>query len=229
MPLVINPLGDNPQQPGIYAETYLPDQLLAGRFMPVTENITLGAGTLQRGTVLGQQTLGAAASVAGKPAGGANTGNGTISAVALEANAAVGAYVITMTGATTFTVEAPDGAQLAGGETGVAYNDRIGFTITAGGTAFTAGDGFTVTVAAGSGNFVASVATAADGSQVPAAILADYADASGGAVVAPAYLTGEFNQDKVTFDASWTLAALTPLLRARSIFLKSFVSAADPT
>ena len=229
MTLTINPLGDNPQQPGIYAETYLPDQLVAGRFQLVTTNITLGAGTLQRGTVLGQQTLGAAASVAGKPAGGANTGNGTISAVALEANAAVGQYVITMTGATTFTVESPDGAQLADGDAGVAYSDRLGFTITAGGTAFVAGDGFTVTVAAGSGNYIESVATATDGSQVPSAILADYADASGAPVVAPAYLTGEFNQDKIAFDASWSVATLTAPLRQRSIFLKSFVSAADPT
>ena len=80
-----------------------------------------------------------------------------------------------------------------------------------------------------SGDYIESVATAADGSQNPVAILADYADASGGAVIAPIYLTGEFNQDKLVFDASWTVATLQPKLRPLSIFLKSFVSAADPT
>ncbi len=137
MTLTVNPIGDNPMTPGIAAETYQPDQLIAGRFPLVTTNATIASGTLQRGTVLGQVTA--------------------------------------------------------------------------------------------SGDYIESVATAADGSQNPVAILADYADASGGAVIAPIYLTGEFNQDKLVFDASWTVATLQPKLRPLSIFLKSFVSAADPT
>ncbi len=41
----------------------------------------------------------------------------------------------------------PNGKQLADGQTGVAYSDAgLGFTITAGGTAFVAGDGFDMTV-----------------------------------------------------------------------------------
>ena len=137
MTLTVNPIGDNPMAPGIAAETYLPDQLIAGRFPLVTTNITLAAGTLQRGTVLGQVTA--------------------------------------------------------------------------------------------TGNYIESVATASDGSQNPVGILADYADASGGAVIAPMYETGEFNQDKLVYDASWTIATLQPKLRPLSIFLKTFVSAADPT
>ncbi|HQT79772.1 MAG TPA: head decoration protein [Rhodopila sp.] len=137
MTLTVNPIGDNPQTPGIYAETYLPDQLIAGRFPLVTGNVTLGAGTLQRGAVLGQVTA--------------------------------------------------------------------------------------------TGNYILSVATAADGSQTPKAILADYADASGGAVTAPVYLTGEFNANKLVFDASWTIATLTPVLRALSMFVKTSVNATDPT
>ncbi|NNM64062.1 MAG: head decoration protein [Burkholderiales bacterium] len=137
MTLTVNPIGDNPQTPGIYAETYLPDQLIAGRFPLVTGNITLAAGTLQRGAVLGMVTA--------------------------------------------------------------------------------------------TGNYILSVATATDGSQNPKAILADYADASGGPVTAPVYLTGEFNADKLVFDASWTIATLTPVLRLLSMFVKTFVSAADPT
>jgi hypothetical protein len=58
-----------------------------------------------------------------------------------------GVYSVQFTGATTFNVFDPNGRELLTGKTGVAYSDGgIGFTITAGGTAFVAGDGFTVTV-----------------------------------------------------------------------------------
>lgn len=137
MTLTVNSIGDNPQQPGIAAETFIPDQLIAGNLQLVTDTVTLGAGTLARGAVLGQITT--------------------------------------------------------------------------------------------SGNYILSVKTASDGSQVPAAILADTADASGGAVFAPVYLMGEFNSNAISFDASWTVAALKAAMRSFSIFLKTCVSAADPT
>lgn len=75
MTLTVNSLGDNPQQPGIYAETYIPDQLIAGNMKLVTANGVLGSGTLQRGAILGQQT-GTVVSAAGT-----NTGNGTIGSI----------------------------------------------------------------------------------------------------------------------------------------------------
>lgn len=137
MALTVNPIGDNPQTPGIAAQAYLPDQLIAGRFPMVTTMATIGAGTLSRGTVLGQITA--------------------------------------------------------------------------------------------SGNYIESVATAVDGSQNPVAILADNADASGGAVQAPIYETGEFNENRVIYDASWTLPKLQEALRPMSIFLKSVLTADDPT
>ena len=225
MALVVNTLGDNPQQPGVSAETYQPDQLIAGNLKIVSENIQLAAGTLQRGTVLGQKTIGAAAAAAG----GSNTGNGTSSAVTVEKNAQVGDYVLTAETANSFAVVAPNGDRLADLEVCAAYSDQIGLTITAGGTAFVAGDTFTVTVAAGNGEYVESAATATDGSQVPSAILADYADASAGAVIAPAYIMGEFNESRIIFDASWTLALLKTALRPFNIYLKSVVSSVDPT
>ncbi len=137
MSLIPNPLGDNPQTPGLYAQTYLPDQLIAGRFPLPTSSITLGAGILQRGAVLGQVTS--------------------------------------------------------------------------------------------TGDFILSMAVATDGSQNPKAILADNADASGGPVIAPVYLAGEFNTDKLIFDPSWTIATLISALRAASIYLKSAVVSADPS
>lgn len=88
-------------------------------------------------------------SASGVSAPGANTGNGTMTAgPAITAGAAQsGAYSIKFTGATTFNVFDPNGRELLPGNTGVAYADGgIGFTITAGGVAFIAGDSFTVTV-----------------------------------------------------------------------------------
>lgn len=79
------------------------------------------------------------------------------------------------------------------------------------------------------GNYILCVKTAVDGSQTPSAVLADAADASGGAVQAPVYLTGEFNANAMTFDPSWTLAQIKAALRAETIFVKNAVTAADPT
>lgn len=230
MPLSVNPVGDNAQLPGVVAQTYIPDQLIAGNLKLVTDTVTIGGGTvLQRGTILGQQSLGSPVSVAGKPAGGTNTGNGTMSAPALGLGAKQGAYVLTFTSATAFTVTAPDGSRLADGVAGTAYSSQIGFTVTAGGTAFVAGDGFTITVPAGSGVYVPSVATAKDGSQAPSAILADTVDASAGPVTGPVYLQGEFNANALAFDGSWTVLALRIAMRPLEIYLKSALSAKDPS
>ena len=80
------------------------------------------------------------------------------------------------------------------------------------------------------GKYIKSVKSASDGSQVPTAILADDTDASGGDVVgAPVYLMGEFNGNKLVIDASWTVTTVTTALRPSSIFVKSAVSAADPS
>ncbi|MFZ6724702.1 head decoration protein [Undibacterium sp. MH2W] len=130
-------IGDNLQVPGVSADIYNPDQLIAGNLKIVSDTVTLAAGTLIRGTVLGQ--------------------------------------------------------------------------------------------VAATGNYVVSVKTANDGSQVPTAILADGADASLGPVSAGVYLTGEFNSNALTFDPSWTLAALKAAFRSSTIFLKNAVSAADPS
>lgn len=137
MTLTAANVGDNLQAPGMSSEIYNPDQLIAGNLKIVSDTVTLGAGTLVRGTVLGQITA--------------------------------------------------------------------------------------------SGSYIVCVKAAADGSQVPAAILADGADASAGPIPAGVYLTGEFNTNALTFDPSWTAAQLKVALRSQTIFLKNAVSAADPT
>ncbi len=95
-----------------------------------------------------------------------------------------------------------------------------------------AGDSFTIAISAGSGNYVESIKTATDGSQNPIAVLADDADASGGSVSTAAYFMGEFNQDAVIFDASWTLSGLASILKPYKIILKAMtgdLSATDAT
>lgn len=57
MSLTVNSVGGSPQIPGIYAETYIPDQLIAGRHPLVTDNVTVLAGQVfPRGAVLGRIT-----------------------------------------------------------------------------------------------------------------------------------------------------------------------------
>ncbi|MDR3513776.1 MAG: head decoration protein [Caulobacteraceae bacterium] len=225
MTLNTNTLGDNPFQPGVVRDTYVPDQLIAGQFPLETQPVVLGAGALKRGTVLGAKSAQGVVAVAGT-----NTGNGTVGSLSRGAGALQGNYVLTATTATNFTVTDPEGNALPAATVGTAYSQSgINFTITAGGTAFVAGDSFTLESFDATGQYITSVATAVDGSQTPTAILIDDADATAGPVTAGVYLTGEFNGHKMIYDASWTLATLRAALRPSSIFVKDTVSASDPT
>lgn len=115
------------------------------------DQVTLtGGAVVPAGTVLGQVTTGASATAA---ALGTNTGNGTFGTITpVSVPTQIGVYNILLTAATAFTVTAPDGST-ATGSTGVAFNALgVGFTITAGGTAFVAGDSFTVTTTQAIGN-----------------------------------------------------------------------------
>lgn len=79
MTLSVGILGDNPQQPSIAAETYIPDQLIAGNLHLVTENVTVnGSAQLPRGTVMGISKFGSTSSSTGKTfASGTITVNAT--------------------------------------------------------------------------------------------------------------------------------------------------------
>jgi hypothetical protein len=226
MTLSVSQIGENPQQPGIVAETFIPDQLIAGNLKLVTQQIRVASGVLPRGAVLGQKTSTSfnVAAVAG------NTGNGTIGAVSEGATPLYGVYTIKATAPTVFSVTDPEGNAQANANAGNAYtSSTINFTITAGATAFVAGDSFTVEVVEATGDYVLSVKTATDGSQTPTAVLVTTTDASAAPQEAGAYLMGEFNANAITFDPSWTLPALQTAMRPYSLFLKTAVSAADPT
>ncbi|XTZ39568.1 head decoration protein [Salmonella enterica] len=77
-----------------------------------------------------------------------------------------------------------------------------------------------------SGKYTACLKTASDGSETPCAILVDdvnaatHGDQSGGV-----YLMGEFNQNRVTIDASWTISDMKVALRPLAIFLKDSTQA----
>lgn len=82
--------------------------------------------------------------------GPGNHGNGTVGTISAGSGVLVGAYTLVAASATVFDVTDPNGNELPPATVGTAYvNAEISFTITAGGTAFQAGDTFAI--AAGGG------------------------------------------------------------------------------
>lgn len=127
-----------------------------------------GSGAV-RTVVLGTLLAAAALTIASAPAAG-NTGNGTISGLALGANAQTGVYTLecieAATNAGLFSVVGPDGDRKADLTVAVAYdNGEIALTLGDGGTDFAVGDGFTVTVSEGTVKLQALDLDAVDGSQ----------------------------------------------------------------
>ncbi len=129
---------NNPFQPGVVQDAFVPDQLIAGDLKIVTGTRTIAAGqNLRRGTILGKITA--------------------------------------------------------------------------------------------SSKYVLALAASNDGSQTPVEILADDVDATGGDAAAGTYLMGEFNERAVILGAGITLDAARTALETKNIYLKSSVSAAQPT
>lgn len=147
------------------------------------EQITVLSGqVLKAGHVVGRVTLGAAtpAAFAGNAA---NTG--TLGSVSVGLGAKPGVYTLVCiepaSNAGKFTVEDPDGILIGVATVAVAFSaGGLGFTIADGATDFVAGEGFTITIAAGSGKLKEYHPANTDGSAVPAGLLYDAVDASGG-------------------------------------------------
>lgn len=156
-------------------------------------------------------------------AGGSNSGNGTLTLAspAFVDGVSAGVYTLQMTSPTAFQVYDPSGNPIGTGSTGVAFSNRIAFTLAAGGSAFVGGDTFAITVSAVA-LYIPCVATATDGSQVPVAVLSEEADTSAGSVVADAYFAGEFAFELMTVDASWTFDTLNNsfIAQAREIYIR---------
>jgi hypothetical protein len=165
--------------------------------------------------------------------GTANTGTSTVGSISLGPQAAAGNYTITATATSqtsAFTITNPRSESMPNGAVGTAYTSQeINFTITAGGTV-TAGDTFIITVPPTALAPVWKLCTAAavDGSEVPAGILADYCDPTGGNVTAGVYLMGEFNANALIYDPALSLAFIKAAFSGRGVFVKTTVSADDP-
>lgn len=231
MSLSVTNVSDNPQQPSVSAEAFIPDQLIAGNLKLVTENVLLtGAAALSRGAVLGKTVT---AGTGTATAGGSNTGNGAMGAITVAGNAEPGNYSLVITKAAAnagdFEVRDPSGALVGVGTVAAAFaGGGLSFTLADGATDFAVGDSFAIAVTALTEKYKLAAAAATDGSNLPCVILADAADPSGGDVNAPVYQMGEFNSNALSFGAGLSAALCKAPLRQLGIFLKDAVSAADP-
>jgi hypothetical protein len=79
------------------------------------------------------------------------------------------------------------------------------------------------------GKYTLALSASADGSQTPVAIAVDQVDATSADALGGVYVMGEFNANAVLLGTGITLAAATAALAAQNIYLKTPVSAADPT
>lgn len=75
------------------------------------------------------------------------------------------------------------------------------------------------------GKYTLSLSAAGDGSNTPKAILAEDTDASGGDKDAVVYISGDFNQDAITYGTGHTAASVIDGLRDLNIYLHKPVSA----
>ncbi|WP_298691721.1 head decoration protein [uncultured Sphingomonas sp.] len=237
MVLTATPYTNNPFQPGATQDAFMPDQLIGGDMKIVTDTkLITGGAYYRRGTVLGRiNTAGATSAV---KASGANTGNGTFvldPTTPVLANADAGTYTLRFTTATNVRLTDPRGRVLGdfaitatAGQTATVA-DQIKGVLTEGSTVFVVGDGFDVTVAAGVDTYTMAISTAVDGSATPFAILVDDVDTTGGAVMGGIYQMGEFNANAVILGAGITLAGAKTALAVQNIYLKTPISAVDPS
>lgn len=75
------------------------------------------------------------------------------------------------------------------------------------------------------GKYTLSASASSDGSQTPRAILAEDVNATAGDRDAIVYISGDFNQNKVTLGAGHTVASVLEGLRDQNIYLHNPVSA----
>ncbi|MDQ2763020.1 MAG: head decoration protein [Pseudomonadota bacterium] len=77
--------------------------------------------------------------------------------------------------------------------------------------------------------YTIATSAAADGSQVPCNILVDDVDATLADALGGIYAMGEFNANAVILGAGITLAAAKAALEVQNIYLKTAITASDPT
>lgn len=189
------------------------------------EQITVLSGTaaMVAGTVLGRVVAGTATE-----AHAGNTGTGAMGSITVGSGAQAGVYRVVFTQAVAnagnFEVYAPSGQLVGNGLVAVAFSGGgISFTI-ADATDFVVGDKFLVTVVLTSAKYTILTPAATDGSEVAAAILWDYCDASAADKQAAAVVRlAEVTAGELTWPAGITAgqkASATAQLAASSIVLR---------
>lgn len=190
------------------SDSYLPvDLILDGKNVQTKEETLITGQNLAEYTVLGRITRGAATSAI------VGTGNGVVGAVTLGVDAIPGVYKLTCitaaANAGVFQVEDPEGHVLPPLTVAVAYTgDHINVTVADGATDFLVGDVINITVAAGSNKVKKCVLTATDGSEVPVGILCNTIDATSADKACAMYVAGDFNEDKLVWDATFSTDTL---------------------
>ena len=213
------------------AETYTPDNLRAGDYPMVTDNIIVasGAGVLPRGRVLGRINVGTVPSTGTLVAGGA--ADGTCTVVTGGPDTIGGIYTLVCIAAATnggtFELRSPLGIVLqtvaiTGGAGGTAQftTDQLNALITDGANDFDLADYFTVTIPAGSGKYQSVILAAVDGSAAARCVLLEAIDASAADVDAPVALTGEFDTSALSFGSTDTAADHREIMRRYNMFQK---------
>ena len=214
-----------PTRPAFGTEgSYSPDNLLADG--PVGHDgedvIVLSGASLKRGAVLGRQTVDTVP--AAGTAGGANTGDGTVTGVArggtdLEPGTYTARCVRAEANKGDFEITSPSGVVIGTAITDAAFlSSHLNLTVNDGAADFAVGDLFTIEVT-GSGKYKLAAAAADDGSHTPVRILAEDCDASGGDVTVPAYRAGGFNVRALIFGTGVTAASAKAALQAGNIYL----------
>lgn len=203
------------------------DALIAGHNPePVYRNdLTLLSGeSVVRGELLGVQDASTVPTTG--TAGGGNTGDGTMTAVAAGGDDLIpGVYTARCIEAITnlgdFEVIDPQGDQIGVAITGTAFtSSHLDFTINDGAADYIVGDTFTITVT-GSGKLLSSLAAAEDGSQNPKYIAAATVDATAGDAGCVVFAAGMFNSDAMTFGAGHTAASTKEGLQLLGIHLRT--------
>lgn len=224
------------------------DNILAGTFPIVKESVTIGKSqTLEAGALLGKKT--AAASAVARKTSVTFSGTSASGSAAATLDVDGKDYPFATTSGDTAAAVASGIAALVNADadavvSAAAANGKLTLTFKAAGyaanavqvsvavtdSAITAGavSDDVVGLDANDGEYVLCDSSVSDGSQKPAAILLEPVttgtDETAGAVVG---LTGEYNENKMTFGGSDTAETHRAALRVLGIFLKTNVSVAE--
>lgn len=207
-------------------EPFAPKNIVAGGTY-TTRKVTIASGSLLAGAVIGAILVAAAAAVvAGTPVSGSGgtVGNGAITALSADEGALPGLWNLecTVAGATgKFKVVRPNGVIDGILTVATPYNGTINVSVGDGANDWAVGDIIPITVSydADELTYKLSAAAATDGSQIPAFVLMQDADATGGAVEAMAYETGQIVGTALTLGAGHTIDSIREGLREKGILI----------